>query len=128
MPLSEYEQRVLSELERDLGVDPKISHAMSGSSRSRGRLTWSVLGVLIGLGVLLAGAVSAQPVVGIAGFALMTFAALWGLFAPSTKDKSASTSSSPGKSGGSAPKSGTDQSFMRRMEERFERRREQGDL
>lgn len=127
MPLSEYEQRVLNDLERDLGADPKISHAMSGSSRSRGRLTWAVLGVLIGLGIVLAGAVSAQPVVGIAGFALMTFAALWGMLSPRSDAKDAAPGK--GKGGKSAPKSKpADQSFMRRVEERFERRREQGDL
>lgn len=127
MPLSEYEQRVLNDLERDLGADPKISHAMSGSSRSRGRLTWAVLGVLIGLGIVLAGAVSAQPVVGIAGFALMTFAALWGMMSPRGDSKDATSSKSKG--GTPAPKSKpADQSFMRRVEERFERRREQGDL
>jgi len=128
MPLSEYEQRVLEELERDLGADPKISHAMSGSSRSRGRLTWAVLGVLIGLGVVLAGAVSDQPVVGIAGFALMTFAALWGMFTPRSKNSDAPTAPAPGKGAAPKAKQSNDQSFMRRVEERFERRREQGDL
>lgn len=127
MPLSEYEQRVLNDLERDLGADPKISHAMSGSSRSRGRLTWSVLGVLVGLGVVLAGAVSAQPVVGIAGFALMTFAALWGMFTPRSESQGSAPASKDG--GKSAPQAKPkDQSFMRRVEDRFERRREQGDL
>lgn len=127
MPLSEYEQRVLEELERDLGADPKLGQAMSRTPRSRGKLTWSVLGVLVGLGIVLAGAVSQLPVLGIAGFALMIAAGLWALMSP----RSVATPHVKGepKSGpGSKAAKQEDQNFMRRVEERFERRREQGDL
>jgi hypothetical protein len=123
MPLSEYEQRVLEELERDLGADAKLGHAMSRSPRSRGRLTWAVLGVLVGLGTVLAGTVAQMPIIGIVGFALMIFAALWGLLVPRTGPVKPAT----GK-GAASKASDQDPGFMRRVEERFDRRREQGDL
>ena len=122
MPLSEYEQRVLEQLEKDLGTDPKLGQAMSRAPKSRSRLTLSVLGVIAGLGVVLAGAIAQQPIIGIAGFALMIFAALWGMLAPTPKLKSVprgDASASAGQSKGD---------FMRRVEDRFERRREQGDF
>ena len=122
MPLSEYEQRVLEQLERDLGADPKLNSAMSKAARPRGRWTWAVLGILAGLGALVAGAVTQVTLLGIAGFALMLGSALWGMLAPAKKLKAVPTSAPGAKA--PEPKAG----FMRRVEERFERRREQGDF
>jgi hypothetical protein len=121
MPLSEYEQRVLEQLERDLGADPKLNSAMAKASRPRGRWTLAVVGILAGLGTLVAGVVTQLTLLGIAGFALMLGAALWGMLAPAKKSP-ATGSKTTGKQ--AAPKDG----FMRRVEERFDRRREQGDF
>lgn len=123
MPLSEYEQRVLQELERDLGADPKLGQAMGRASRPRGHLTWAIAGVLAGLGVVLAGAVNQTPAVGIAGFALAIFAALWGLLRTPHDGGKQAAKGAPAK-----PSNKNEAGFMRRVEERFERRREQGDL
>ncbi|MBN2176191.1 MAG: DUF3040 domain-containing protein [Demequinaceae bacterium] len=117
MPLSEYEQRVLNELERDLGTDPKLKSAMKRGHRSGGRLLAAGLGILIGLCIVLAGVMSQVPLLGILGFAVMTACALWALSGGSSGATSA-------KKKESQPKKG----FMSRIEERFERRREQGDL
>lgn len=125
MPLSEYEQRVLEELERDLGADPKLGHAMSRAPHSRGRMTWAVLGVLVGLGTVLAGTVAQMPLIGIVGFAVMIFAALWGLLDPRKGAGGSASKTVKGAPSKSAPQ---DAGFMRRVEERFDRRREQGDL
>jgi hypothetical protein len=121
MPLSEYEQRVLEQMERDLGADPKLNSAMSKASRPRGRWTFAFIGIVAGLGVLIAGVVAQLTVVGILGFALMLVSALWGMLAPAK---------STAKSGGTAaaPKKAKRQGFMSRVEERFERRRDQGDF
>ncbi len=124
MPLSEYEQRVLDQLERDLGADPKLGRTMARGSRPRGRIVVGALGVLIGLGVVLVGAVAQIVPVGIAGFALMIAAAMWSIFTPrkhSAKASGRGSSQAPKKQ---APK----EPFMRRVEDRLSRRREQGDL
>jgi hypothetical protein len=122
MPLSEYEQRVLEQMERDLGADQKLNSAMSKSARPRGRWTFAFIGIVAGLGVLIAGAMAQLIVVGVLGFALMLASALWGMLAPA---KSASKS---GGATGTAPRKAKRQGFMNRVEERFERRRDQNDF
>jgi Flp pilus assembly protein TadB len=132
MPLSEYEQRVLEQLERDLGADPKLGRTMARQPRSRGRLVFAVFGVIAGLAVLLIGAATQIVILGVAGFAIMALAALWAMLGPrerSASESSTTGKSSTGKGAASAKKSGKDdRPFMVRLEERFERRREQGDL
>ena len=128
MPLSEYEQRVLEQLERDLGADPKLNSAMSKASRPRGRWTWAVLGILVGLGVLVAGVMTQLTLLGIAGFAVMLGSALWGMLAPAKPVKGAKASptkgaATPKGAATTPPKEG----FMRRVTDRFDRRRESGD-
>ena len=119
MPLSEYEQRVLDQLERDLGADPKLGRSMARGPQPRGRIVGGALGVIVGLGVLLVGVVAQVVPVGIAGFALMISAAMWAIFTPRKRSGPASTGRA-----GQAPK----EPFMRRVEERLARRRESGDL
>ncbi|WP_061964505.1 DUF3040 domain-containing protein [Demequina aurantiaca] len=129
MPLSEYEQRVLEQLEHDLGSDPKLGHAMSRGQKSRGHLTWAVFGVVAGLGVVLAGVMTQLTLLGIAGFAIMLGFAVWGLTGGKpTSSKAAEPRADDAK--GPAPKTATKdhKGFMGRVEDRFERRREEGDL
>ena len=141
MPLSEYEQRVLDQLERDLGSDPKLGRTMARQPRSRGRLVLGVFGVIAGLAVLVIGAATQMVLLGVAGFAIMAGVALWALLGPRAKPQPApkpSDSKPAGVSGGSASaqaqakgkkgRSKDSRPFMTRLEERFERRREQGDL
>lgn len=126
MPLSEYEQRVLEQLEHDLGSDPKLGHAMSRGQKSRGHLTWAVFGVVAGLGVVLAGAMTNIPLIGIAGFAVMLAAAVWGLTGGKTKETDKSREPRASDAAGPAPKDA--KGFMGRVEERFERRRDEGNI
>ena len=141
MPLSEYEQRVLDQLERDLGSDPKLGRTMARQPRSRGRLVLGVFGVIAGLAVLVIGAATQMVLLGVAGFAIMAGVALWALLGPRAKPQAAPKPSDSKPSGASgASSSGQAQAkgkkgrakdsrpFMTRLEERFERRREQGDL
>ncbi len=123
MPLSEHEQRVLEQLERDLGADPKLGRSMARGPRNRGRIALGVIGVIAGLGVVLIGVVAAIVPLGIVGFALMTAAAMWAIFAPTRPALSV-----VGKSKSSGRSQRAKQPFMRRVENRLERRREQGDL
>jgi len=125
MPLSEYEQRVLDDLERDLGADPKLKSAMTRPRRTVGRLVTALLGVVVGLGVVLAGVMTKVWIIGIGGFALMITIVLWALLGPSGSGRRAAKGSAKGAIKG--PAKGR-QGFMTRLEERFERRREQGDV
>jgi hypothetical protein len=133
MPLSEYEQRVLEQLERDLGADPKLGRTMARQPRSRARLVFAVFGVIAGLAVLLIGAATQIVLLGVAGFALMAIAALWAMLGPRQRASADATATgakpSSGKpASGKKGRSKDDRPFMVRLEERFERRREQGDL
>ena len=69
MPLSEYEQRVLEQMERQLtSDDPKLVNTFQGrghSSLRRWLLTGT--GALVGLTVLVIGAATSQPIVGVLG-------------------------------------------------------------
>jgi Protein of unknown function (DUF3040) len=124
MPLSEYEQRVLDDLERDLGSDPKLKSAMTRSRGTVGRLVVAVVGVVVGLGVVLAGVMTKVWLIGIGGFALMITIVLWALLGPSASGRGTKRPAK-GSAKGSAK---SHQGFMTRLEERFERRREQGDV
>ena|SRR5690554_3074449 len=126
MPLSEYEQRVLEQLERDLNADPKLGRTLAKGPRQRGRIVLGALGVILGLTVVLIGVATDAVPLGIGGFALMIAAAMWALLAPAKK-------LTPVKSDGAgfgkfASKRTAKEPFMRRVEDRLERRREQGDL
>jgi hypothetical protein len=110
-------------MERDLGADPKLTSVMAKTSRPRGRWTFAFIGIVAGLGVLIGGVIAQLTFVGILGFALMLGSALWGMLAPAK----ATTATASGKPA-AAPGKSKRQSFMDRVEERFERRREQGDL
>ncbi|MFN3865327.1 MAG: DUF3040 domain-containing protein [Demequina sp.] len=127
MPLSEYEQRVLDQLEQDLGQDASLHRAMSRGPRTPARVIGAAVGVLIGLGVILVGVMTQVALLGIAGFVIMAGVALWALLGPRSSSEAASKPGAVGPQGkGPAPKPSKD--FMQRMEERFDRRREQGDL
>lgn len=132
MPLSEYEQRVLDQLEQELGQDPSLHRAMSKGPRTPARVIAAVAGVVVGLGIVLVGMVTQTPIVGIAGFAVMVGVALWALLAPRKGKGTGSAAPQAAPRGrkpstpSAAPKPKKD--FMQRFEERFERRRERGDF
>lgn len=127
MPLSEYEQRVLEQMERDLGADPKLTQVMAKTSRPRGRWTFAFIGIVAGLGVLVGGVIAQLTIVGILGFALMLACALWGMLAPAKTPAKGASGATPLTSTRDRRKAKR-QGFMTRVEERFERRREKGDF
>ena len=124
MPLSEHEQKMLDEMERQLFADdPRLAKAFAPKTppRRNGRRILSGLGAeVVGLGVLVL-AVSLPAVwLGVIAFIGMLAGAVYAVTAPSG---SAGGDDSPGEGGGpgsSAP--GGDGSFMRKMEERWEKR------
>ena len=78
MPLSEHEQRILDEIERQLAEDdPRLVESVSRASLTAhlvGRIRWSLVGFLLGFAMLMLFAISIW--IAIAGFAAMLASAL----------------------------------------------------
>jgi len=74
MPLSEQEQRLLDEMERNLYHSEADDVTTVGARRGRANGTAILIasaGILIGLVLLVTGVVIRQPLVGVLGFAAM---------------------------------------------------------
>lgn len=146
MPLSEEELRLLEQMERALvAEDPKLASTMRGASlRRHARRRALVAGVafLLGVAVLMTGAVMQQTLVGIVGFVVMLGSAYVALVSwrgqsapepvPATETHGPFTLVEGGRqkrSGrGRALRPARSGSFMERMEERWRRRRDQNGL
>ena len=80
MPLSEHEQRLLEQMEKALyAEDPKFATALrqnSGTKPNRGRAALGVIAFLLGVLIMMVGAVSSLVVVGVLGFVVMLMGAL----------------------------------------------------
>lgn len=116
MPLSEHEQRLLDEMERNLyGHDADVtSTSFVGMPRPNYRAI--ILGVIIalaGLGGLIAGVMLQNVFIGIAGFAAM-FVGVLVASRPGAPAQATATSTRPQKTSGS--------SFIKRMEQRWDER------
>ena len=124
MPLSEQEQRLLEEMERNLyRNDADFVHAVGGVRGRRPNYRALVLGILLavaGVGALIAGVALQLLIVGIVGFAIM-FGGVLLAITPSKRGASAaapaepSVSSKPGRSSGG---------FMDRLNDRWDRRQD----
>lgn len=123
MPLSEYEQRVLEQMERHLSTDdPRLANTLM--QRGRGPVTRyvvAVIGSIGGLLLLVLGAHGSQAWLGAIGFVVMFAAVAFAFARPGQRKSSATGTAAPGPTTGSARKS-----FMSRLEERWDHRREQG--
>lgn len=140
MPLSEHEQRVLEQMEQALSAeDPRFASQMVGKSEVRLQRRRAALGILValgGLGLVIAGVSSQQIWLGGLGFAAMVLGGAWA-FSPSHRKPRLGTVSADGNvrphtahpSTGGKGKPGKPKgsgSFMDRMEQRWDKRREQG--
>jgi hypothetical protein len=135
MPLSEYEQRVLEQMERQLtSDDPRLANTLTQRGRRPvGRIVIAIAGAAIGLLLLVLGAAGDGLVwLGVVGFVVM-FAAVAFAFADPRRssgpqgvvrgDGSVSRGPSSTARGGAKKKSSGQRGFMARFEERWERRR-----
>ncbi|MGP9537868.1 DUF3040 domain-containing protein [Brachybacterium sp. AOP43-C2-M15] len=130
MPLSEHEQKMLDEMERQLFADdPRLARAFAPKTtpRRNGRRILIGLGaVVVGLGVLVL-AVSLPAVwLGVIAFIGMLAGAVYAITAPGGTSEDTDSTDDGGRGGGSGPSAprGDDGSgsFMRKMEERWEKR------
>ncbi|WP_422755327.1 DUF3040 domain-containing protein [Micromonospora sp. WMMD708] len=74
MPLSEHEQRLFEQIERSLAEDPKFASAVRASDprfHTRRRLLVAAGVVIVGLALLVYGAVIKTPPLAVAGFVVM---------------------------------------------------------
>lgn len=129
MPLSDEEARLLHQLEQSLAAeDPDFASTLRGSkfmAHNRRVAVLAVLGFIAGLVLLFAGAVSAMTWLGVVGFVAMLgtaylFMTAWKRGIGGRSDQTAPTSAKA-----QGKQSGT---FVDRMEERWQRRRDGDDL
>ncbi|WP_455355563.1 DUF3040 domain-containing protein [Streptomyces sp. SYSU K217416] len=131
MPLSEHEQRMLEQMERALyAEDPKFATALEGSglrTYTRRRVYQAVAGFLVGIALLMAGMVAQQIWVSVVGFLVMLGCAVLAVTgwrkAPKPGEQPQSGGETPG---GTATRRQARQrrSMMNRIEERWQRRRD----
>jgi hypothetical protein len=135
VPLSEHEQRMLEQMERALyAEDPKFASALEGSglrTYTRRRVYLAVAGFLIGVGLLMAGVIAVRFwIISVVGFLVMLGCAVLAVTGwrrvtrPGETPPAASGHHSrlerqqPRRRGGS---------MMDRIEERWQRRRDEQD-
>ncbi|KRC62393.1 hypothetical protein ASE14_00675 [Agromyces sp. Root81] len=128
MPLSEQEQRLLEEMERNLyRNDADFVQAVGGVRGRRPNYRAIVLGVLLavaGAGALIAGVASQLLIIGVVGFALM-FTGVLVAITPSKRGAAAAAPAEPAASTQRGRARGTTGgSFMDRMNERWDRRQD----
>lgn len=122
MPLSEHEQRMLEQMEKALyAEDPKFATSLrsgSGPRASRGRAALGVVAFLLGITLLMVGAITNVIAVGVLGFVVMLMGAVLtyaGLRARPEQAEGAPRHPSAKRSRG----------FTTRLEDRWHRRRDQ---
>lgn len=127
MPLSEHEQRLLEEMERNLYQNDADFVATVAGRRGRPNYRLIVIGALLGVagvGALVAGVIVQQPLVGVLGFGLM----LGGVLMVLSPGSSPAAASSGAPQSNPSGKSRARRSWMDTMNERWERRQdERGD-
>jgi Protein of unknown function (DUF3040) len=130
VPLSEHEQRMLEQMERALyAEDPKFATALEGSglrTYTRRRVYQAVAGFLVGIALLMAGMVAQQIWISVVGFLVMLGCAV--LAVTGWRKAPKPGEQAPGASAGAGPtrRQGRQRrSMMDRIEERWQRRRDE---
>ncbi|MFC8450203.1 DUF3040 domain-containing protein [Kitasatospora sp. NPDC057223] len=124
MPLSEHEQRLLEQMERALyAEDPKFASALEGTglrAYTRRRVYQAAAGFVVGIGLLMGGMVAQQIWVSVVGFLVMLGCAVLAV----TGWKRA-PAGHHGSGAGPAPSPRRKAGVMDRMEQRWQRRRDE---
>lgn len=123
MPLSDREQKLLSQLEQQLlADDPRFASAMRGSRGLRGgkRMAIGLVGVGVGLVLIVLAVAQHLPILAVPGFLLMLAGASYAFSRPKLPAvPSAPQAAAPGQSPVSPD------GLFNRLEERWERRRDE---
>ncbi|MPY55025.1 DUF3040 domain-containing protein [Streptomyces acidicola] len=126
MPLSEHEQRMLEQMERALyAEDPKFATALEGSglrTYTRRRVYQAVAGFLVGIALLMAGMVAQQIWVSVVGFLVMLGCAV---LAVTGWRKAPKPGEQPSGAAGGRRHPRQRRSMMDRIEQRWQRRRDE---
>ena len=137
MPLSEHEQRLLEQMERALyAEDPKFASALRGAdlrTHYRRRILQASVGFLVGIALLVTGVVVPIIPLSIAGFIVMLAAAFFALSSwraiPGAREGAEAPPAAASPRGRRGGRGGRKQRgsgrFMERLEERWNRRREE---
>lgn len=132
MPLSEHEQRMLEQMERALyAEDPKFATALEGSglrTYTRRRVYQAVAGFLVGIALLMAGMVAQQIWISVVGFLVMlgcAVLAVTGWRKAPRQGQQQARAGSAGVTGAPARRSRQRRSMMNRIEDRWQRRRDE---
>jgi hypothetical protein len=142
VPLSEHEQHLLEQMEQALyAEDPKFASQMQGSA-ARARLRRGIAigagGIIIGLGLVVLGVATESILWGAIGFALMVGGVAYAISPPKvpkatlgtvTEDGSVRAHDSEGRPGKLRKNKKTNankQPLRRRIEDRWDRRRDSG--
>lgn len=126
MPLSEYEQRVLEQMERQLtSDDPKLVNTFQGGgARTVKRWLLTGAGAVAGLTVLVIGAATSQPFVGVLGFIAM-FVSVVLAFSPPRRRGPAGVVTENGAVRPRAKGKPANPGLIARFEQRWDRRRDE---
>lgn len=145
MPLSEHEQKLLEQMERALyAEDPRFASQMKGSAHSpnRRRIIAGAVVAVVGLALVVAGVATEIIPLGVLGFVAMVGGVAWAA-TPARKggdlkvvkgegqQRAATTAGRPkgrrgGKPGPKSPGKSSGGSFTQRMEDRWDKRRQDG--
>ncbi|WP_031069836.1 DUF3040 domain-containing protein [Streptomyces sp. NRRL S-118] len=128
MPLSEHEQRMLEQMERALyAEDPKFATALEGSglrTYTRRRVYQAVAGFLVGIALLMAGMVAQQIWISVVGFLVMLGCAVLAVTGWRKAPKPGEQQS-PAGAPGPGRQARQRRSMMHRIEQRWQRRRDE---
>ena len=128
MPLSDNEQRLLEQMERALyAEDPKFASTMRGAARRPGtgrRMLLGITGVVLGVVLLIVGVIIKVVPLAVLGFLAMLAGTAYALSA-FRRTGPAGVVAANGSVRATGAKRRGRSSFMQRMEQRWDRRRDQ---
>ncbi|WP_129839323.1 DUF3040 domain-containing protein [Streptomyces sp. RFCAC02] len=134
MPLSDHEQRMLEQMERALyAEDPKFATTLEGNELrtfTRRRVYQAIAGFVIGIGLLMGGMVAQEVWLSVVGFLIMLVCAVVAVTGwRRTPAQGAAPQGQPrGRAGGrQARAQKPKRSMMNRIEDRWQRRRDERD-